>query len=334
MPHSDPRPVLITGATGFVGSHLAVALEAAGIPIRCATRSPEAARERHPERDWVALDVEEPHTLEPALEGCRAAYFLVHRISGADDYEARELGAARDFRNAAASRGLERIVYLGGVEPAGRPSRHLRARLETGRILREGSVPAVELRAAMVVGAGGASWEMVHELAQRLPAMILPRWLRNRSRPVLIDDVVLALLAALDLELGGSGWLDVPGPTVASHRELLQMVAERMGYRPPLFDVPVLSPRLSSYWIGLVTSADLALAQELVEGLTSDLLPTGEIVWDRIDGHEPASLEVAIRRALTDGTSADRPTSAALERIRTLARGYAGGPGSGPSLAT
>lgn len=334
MPPTDPRPVLITGATGFVGSHLATALEAAGVPVRCATRSPEKARERHPAREWVALDVEQPHTLEPALAGCRAAYFLVHRISGDEDYEERELGAARDFRTAAEARGLERVVYLGGVEPAGRPSRHLRARLETGRILREGAVPTVELRAAMIVGAGGASWEMVHELAQRLPAMILPRWLRNRSRPVLIDDVVLALLAALDLQSDGSVWLDVPGPTAASHRELLQMVAERMGYRPPLLDVPVLSPRLSSYWIGLVTSADLALAQELVEGLTSDLLPTGEIVWDRIAGHQPASLEVAIRRALTDGMSEERPPDAALERVRALARGYAAGGAYGASLTS
>ena len=221
---------------------------------------------------------------------------------------------------------MERIVYLGAVEPAGAPSRHLRARLETGRALRGGPVPTAELRAAMVLGAGGASWEMVRQLARRLPVMVLPRWLRNRSQPVLVDDVVVALLAALDLPASWNGWLDVPGPTVASHRELLRRVAAQMGYRPPLFDVPVLSPRLSSYWIGLVTSADLDLAKELVEGLVSDLLPSGESVWDRLPGHRPVELDEAIARALSDDGAGTPPAPAAEARIREAVRGYRAGP--------
>ena len=324
--NADPRPILLTGATGFVGAHLYPALVAAGCAVRCASRSPEAARQRLPRRRWVALDVEQPHTLQPAMEGCRAAYFLVHRISGRKDYLEREVDGARDFAAAAAAAGLERIVYVGAVEPAGEPSRHLRARLETGRVLRAGGVPTAELRAAMILGAGGASWEMVHQLARRLPAMLLPRWLRNRSQPVLVDDIVVALVAALDLPAGWNGWLDVPGPTVASHRDLLRRVAEQMGYRPPLFDVPVLSPRLSSYWIGLVTSADLALAKELVEGLISDLLPSGESVWDRLPGHRPVPLDEAIALALADHGAGSTPTPATEARIGAAVASYRAGP--------
>jgi len=326
MRRHDPRPVLLTGATGFVGAHLYPALVAAGCRVRCGSRSPAEARERQPEREWVELDVERPHTLEPALAGCRAAYFLVHSISGRRDYAQREIDSARDFAAAAAAAGLERIVYLGAVEPAGKPSRHLAARLETGRVLRAGAVSTAELRAAMVIGAGGASWEMVRQLAQRLPLMLLPRWLRNRSQPVLVDDVVLALVAALDLPAGWNGWLDVPGPTVVSHRELLRRIAAAMGYRPPLVDVPVLSPRLSSYWIGLVTSADLALAKELVEGLTSDLLPRGESVWERLPGHRPVELDEAVALALADDAAEGRPPASAAARVQAAVERYLAGP--------
>lgn len=329
----DDRPVLLTGATGFVGSHLHPALEAAGVPVRCASRSPEEARRRQPDREWVELDLERPHTLDPALAGCRAAYYLIHRISDDPDYVERELAGARDFAAAAAKAGLERIVYMGGVEPAGEPSRHLRARLETGRVLRAGEVPTVELRAAMIIGAGGSSWEMVHDLAKRLPAMVLPRWLQNRSRPVLVDDVVVALLAALDLPAGWNGWLDVPGPTVVSHKDLLRKVAAEKGYSPVMVDVPVVTPKLSSYWIGLVSDAKLDLAQELVEGLTSDLLPSGEVAWERLPDHRPVELDEAIRVALEDGQTLQAAPAgrvvpeAAAERIRAATAAYLAGPG-------
>lgn len=328
----DDRPVLLTGATGFVGSHLYPALDAAGVPVRCASRSPEKAARSHPGREWVEIDLEKPHTLDPALAGCRAAYYLIHRISNDPDYVQSEVAGARDFAAAAAKAGLERIVYMGGVEPAGKPSRHLEARLETGRVLRAGEVPTVELRAAMIIGAGSASWEMVHDLAKRLPAMVLPRWLQNRSRPVLIDDVVVALLAALDLPAGWNGWLDAPGPTTISHKELLRMVAREKGYSPLMVDVPVVTPKLSSYWIGLVSDTKLEMVQELVEGLTSDLLPSGELIWDRLPSHRPVEVDQAIRLALGDSRvrkkGADDETAAdgAAERIRKATAAYLEGP--------
>ncbi len=326
--HRSPEgSILLTGATGFVGRHLYPALDAAGLAVVCGTRDPERARRRFPEREWVEIDLDRPHTLEPALAGHRKAFYLVHGMGGGgdgdeSDYVERESGAARDFAAAAARAGLDRIVYLGAVAPPGKPSRHLASRLAVGEILRAGEVPAVELRAAMVAGTGGSSWRIVRDLAKRLPVMVLPSWLHNRSSPVFVDDAAVALLGALDLE--GSGWFDLPGPEVVSHRDLLVRVAKRFGFEPRMVDVPFVTPRLSSYWIGLVSGADLSLARELVEGLTSDLLPSGESIWDRLPGRRPTPLDRAIREAIEDegqeGGRADAwksaPTAHREEAIR------------------
>ena len=326
--------VLLTGATGFVGRHLYAALDAAGLPVVCGSRDPDRARRDFPDREWVEIDLDRPHTLDPALEGRRKAVYLVHGMGSGDDdgdYAETEAAAARDFAAAAAEQGVEKIVYLGGVEPAGEPSRHLASRLAVGEILRAGEVPTHELRAAMVVGTGGSSWRIVRDLAKRLPAMVLPSWLRNRSAPVFVDDVAIALLGALDLE--GTEWLDVPGPEVLSHRDLLGRVATRFGFQPTMIDVPFVTPKLSSYWIGLVSGADLKLAKELVEGLTSDLIPTGTSVWERLPGRSPTPLDEAIDEAITDekgeGSNSDAWNDAPTERrkaaIRARVRSAAGG---------
>lgn len=330
---TDSRPVFLTGATGFVGGHLYPALTAAGHAVRCGTRDPESAAREQPDRDWVALDVEQPHTLEPALADCRAAYYLIHSMGGQHgDYDRREAEAAEAFRGAAERAGLERIVYMGGVAPEGKPSRHLASRLKVGEILRAGAVPTWELRGAMIVGNGGSSWKMVRDLARRLPAMVLPRWLRNRSSPVFVDDVAIALLGALDLD--GSGWLELPGPEIISHRRLLDRVAEAFGFVPTMLDVPVLTPRLSSYWITLVTGADLALVKELVEGLVSDLLPTGESVWDRLGDRRPTALDVAIAQSIADEAWAEAPSPRRVAAISARARAGADPQGGATEAAT
>lgn len=314
-PAPRPRRVLVTGATGFVGRHLAVALEAAGHHVLHGTRHPEIHRARHPERTWVEVDVEAPHTLDAALAGVDVLYFLVHAMGGGRGYAAREEAAARDVASAAARARVERLVYLGGVAPAGKPSRHLASRLRTGEVLRAGTVPALELRAAMVIGEGSTSWRMVRDLAARLPAMVLPRWLGNRSSPVLVDDVVWALLAALDLPLAGAAVYDLPGPEAVRHRDLLARLARRLGHRPVMIGVPILTPRLSSYWIGLVTDVDLALAQELVAGLVTDLVPEDDRIWGLAGSHAPATLDVAIDTALADAQSpAGAPSADGLPR--------------------
>ncbi len=307
--------ILLTGASGFVGSHLEIALVAAGHTVRCATRTVAEAVAQHPDRTWVELDLERPETLPAALAGCDVAFYLVHGMAGGrDDYPERERGEAEAFAHAAAGANLRRVIYLGGVMPARSASRHLASRARVGEILRAGTVEAIELRAAMVIGTGSASWTMVRDLARRLPLMVLPRWLRNVSYPIAIEDVVVGLVAALELPATGARVLELPGPERIRHRDLLVRVAAALGYKRPMINVPVLTPRLSSYWIALVTRTPLALAKELVEGVRHDLVPTGESLWSLID-RRPMPLDAAIAAALRDDDAASTPSAAMSERL-------------------
>jgi uncharacterized protein YbjT (DUF2867 family) len=290
--------VLLTGATGFVGEHVYPALVAAGFTVRCATRDPRAALARHPDREWVRADIEDREQLGAALAGCRAALYLVHAMAGGQGYEERERNAAHLFAEVAARCGLERIVYLGGVAPRGRPSRHLATRLATGEALRAGKVPTFELRASMIIGHGSLSWKIVRDLAVRLPAMVLPRWLATRSEPVAIDDVVAALTEALVLPLERAGIYDLPGPETMSAKEILLRIARLRGHRPITFSVPILSPRLSSYWLKLITGADYYVARQLVEGLSTDLVSSSPEFWVFLPQHQRLSFDDAARRAL------------------------------------
>ena len=310
------RTLLLTGATGFVGRHLDAALEETDWTVRRATRN----RVRASQAGWVHLDVEQPATIEPALQGCEAAVYLIHSIDDSDDYPEREARAAEAFRTAAERAGVRRIVYLGGVAPKGRASRHLQSRIHTGEILRAGSCSCIELRSSMVIGAGGSSWMMVRDLAARLPAMLLPRWLRYSSWPVWIEDVVIAIIGALDLPLEGSAWFDLPGPERMTHADLLSRVAKSMGKDPTLVGVPVITPTLSSYWIALVTRADLALARELVQGLQSDLDPSGEVFWERLEGRRPTAFQTSVYQALEDEAAEEVPTAKLVARMRERVR--------------
>ncbi len=297
------RRALLTGGTGFVGRHVHDRLRGAGWEVRCLSRRPDVARAQWPGREWMGGDVGDASSIELALRDCQAALYLVHGMADLrPGWEEREVRAAETFARAAGRRGLERIVYLGGVAPAGPPSRHLRSRLRTGEALRAGPVPCLELRAGMIVGAGGASWAIVRDLSARLPAMILPAWLLNRSEPVALDDVSAALVAGLALELEGSDWWDLPGPEALSGRDILLRVAAVQGRRPWLLRVPMVSPGLSSHWIRLITRADHALARELVEGLRSDLLAQRPGFWARAGLDPPMVLEEAARRALAAET--------------------------------
>ncbi|MDQ3032463.1 MAG: NAD(P)H-binding protein [Myxococcota bacterium] len=300
--------LLLSGASGFVGHLLEPMLRAAGHEVVCGTRHPDRARARWPERTWVHLDLEDPQSTRRAMEGCTAAYYLVHSISTPGDYPTREASEAHAFARSAVERRLRRVVYLGGVAPKGRASRHLRSRLHTGQILRAEAPSTIELRAAMIIGEGSASWGMVRELSVRLPAMVLPRWTQLRSSPVAIDDVLVALVRALELEEAGPLWFDVPGPEVMTHEQMMRRVAALLGRHPPMMRVPLLTPVLSSYWVALVTSVDLKMARELVAGLQSELVPSGESIWDRIPGHRPMSFEQAVRQALA---ARDHPTERA-----------------------
>jgi uncharacterized protein YbjT (DUF2867 family) len=288
---------LVLGATGFVGRALTAALVDAGDTVRAASRRPDRGAPAGAER--VRCDARAPETLGPALEGVDLVYYLVHSMGeGRADFRRIERRSAESVSRAAAAAGVRRIVYLGGVEPSGRRSEHLASRLEVGAILRAGRVPTLELRAAMIVGNGSTSWQILRDLALRLPFMVLPRWLESRSCPIALPDVVQALLDARRVPLAGSQWFDIPGPDVLSAREMLEIVADLEQRSIPSVRVPVLTPGLSALWLRLVSRANYDVARELVLGLRGDLLPRDRRYWE-LTGHPPAwSFREAARRAL------------------------------------
>jgi uncharacterized protein YbjT (DUF2867 family) len=290
--------VLVTGGTGFVGQSLLEALVDAGHEVRATTRDLSRAAQI-PRVEWVRCDVHDPADLERAVSGIDAAYFLVHGMgAGQRDYAAKEARAAAQFATATARAGVKRIIYLGGVAPVAKPSEHLKSRLEVGEILRAGLVPALELRASMIIGKGSASWQIVRDLALRLPGMLLPAWTASRTCPVAIEDVTIALVRGLELPLPVSAWYDIPGPEVLSGREILLRIAAARGRRVPSLRVPLLTVSLSSWWLKLVTRADFSLARELVLGFTGDLLPHDARYWNEI-GYQPQwTFDKAVRAAL------------------------------------
>jgi uncharacterized protein YbjT (DUF2867 family) len=289
--------VLVLGATGFVGRALTSALVDAGAHVRASSR--REARDGLPGVEWAVCDVRAPETLSRAFAGVDCLYYLVHSMGeGGRTFRATERRCAEAVGRAAADSGVRRIVYLGGVQPAGRPSQHLASRLEVGAILRAGRVPTLELRAAMIIGNGSASWQILRDLALRLPFMLLPRWLESKSCPIALPDVVTALLDARSVSLDGSAWFDVPGPELLSARAMLMIVAELEGRRLPAVRVPLLTPRLSGAWLRLITGADYDVARELVLGLREDLLPRDRRYWE-LTGHPPAwSFRAAAKSAL------------------------------------
>jgi uncharacterized protein YbjT (DUF2867 family) len=313
------RSLLLTGATGFVGSAVQPALAAAGWRVRCLTRDAARARTRKPEHEWVQGDVGDPASCARALDGCQAALYLVHGIGEGADYHQREVKAAAGFCQAAEAAGVQRIVYLGGVAPTGAGSEHLRSRLDVGEALRSGPVRTIELRASMIVGHGSLSWLIVRDLAARVPLMVLPRWLKSRTQPVAIDDVVIALVRAVDMPLEASAWFDIPGPDALSGKEILEETSHVMGLRHPyMIAVPFLSPRLSSLWVRFVTRAKWSVAREVVIGLTEDLLARDDRFWQLVDHPRRLTFAEAARRAL-DAERADGPVRGlwgSVERAR------------------
>jgi uncharacterized protein YbjT (DUF2867 family) len=306
---------LLTGATGFVGSHLHGMLERTGFDVIGASRDPKAAAARSPGRTFRALDVRDEATLVPALRGCDAAVYLVHSMADAKDYDDVEQRSAEAFARAARDAGLRRIVYLGGIEPSGAPSRHLMSRLKTGAALRAGSVPTIELQASMIIGAGSESFRIVRDLSARLPFMLLPAWLETRTQPIALDDVIAAIAHALRIDHAQSAAYALPGPEVLTCKEILTRTALHLGHAPRMWGVPFVSPRLSSYWITLVTRADKHVARELVEGLRSDLVASDAGFWRLFPAHERLSFHEALERALPEEERGLSPRAKLLERV-------------------
>src|SRR5690606_1158891 len=243
------RLALVTGATGYIGGRLVPELLDAGWRVRCLARSPEKLRD-HPWRNRAEVvrgDLGDPATLPPALEGVHTAYYLVHSMGAAKDFADADARAARAFAAAAAGAGVRRIVYLGGIAPErGRPSPHMASRREVGRILLDGEVPAVVLQAAVILGSGSASFEMLRYLTERLPVMVAPRWVRTRVQPIAVRDVLRLLVKAADLPEGADRAFDVGGPDVLGYADMIHRFARAAGIgRRLIVPVPVLTPRLS-----------------------------------------------------------------------------------------
>lgn len=299
MVEGERGRVLVTGATGFVGAALLPALLAQGLRVRATTRTLRPGLD--PRVEWVEADLGREGSLPRVLDGVEAAYFLVHGMGdGRPDYAREERRAALAFAAEAGRARLGRVVYLGGVEPAGAPSRHLASRLEVGEALRAGPVPALELRASMIIGARSASWRIVRDLALRLPAMVLPAWAKTHTCPIGIDDVVGALLAALRVPAAPGEVFDVPGPEVLAVGEILARVAALRGRRLVAVRAPIGAPRVSSLWLKLVSDADWEVVRELVMGLESDLLPRDDRYWTLAGLPPRQSFDEAARRALAD----------------------------------
>lgn len=289
------RTILVAGATGFVGRALVPALAQRGHRVRACSRHPGAGGAGV---EPVRCDLLDAASLPTVLDGVDTAFYLVHSLGSPASYRSLDREAAQRFVEAAGDAGLRRIVYLGGVAPRGPASEHLASRLEVGRILRSGAVPAIELRAAMIVGPGSASWQIVRDLAMRLPAMVMPAWLSRRLSPIALDDVVVALLAALELPLDESVHYDVPGPEILTGKEILERIAAIDGRRIPSLSLPWLTPRLAALWLRIVTRADFALARELILGLTDDLLPESDRFWELTGLRPQFTFDEAARAAI------------------------------------
>lgn len=271
--------VLVTGASGYIGGRLVPRLLADGHAVRCMAR--DAARllgRPWPGAEIVTGDALDPASLDTALAGIDAAYYLIHSLAGGEEgFEERDRAAARCFGAAAVRAGVKQVIYLGGLgETRQDLSRHLRSRHETGEALRESGAAVTEFRAAVIVGSGSLSFEMIRYLTERVPVMVTPRWVSTRCQPIAVRDVLAYLLAALGRPEAVGRVFEIGGPEVLTYGEMMLGYARIRGLRRWLVPVPVLTPRLSSYWVDLVTPIPKAYARTLVEGLRTEVVVTDD----------------------------------------------------------
>lgn len=261
--------ILVTGATGYVGGRLLARFEREGRAVRAMARRPEHLQGRvQPSTDVVAADVLDRASLDAAMTGVDVAYYLVHSMAGPGKFEEADRAGARNFGAAAKAAGVRRVIYLGGLagDPAGL-SAHLRSRQEVGELLRASGVPVIELRASVIIGSGSLSFELIRALVERLPVMITPRWVGTPAQPIAIEDVVAYLAEAASLAGEGSRTFEIGGADVVSYAGLMRAYARRRGLRARMLPVPVLTPRLSSLWLGLVTPVYARVGRQLIDSM-------------------------------------------------------------------
>ena len=293
--------VLVTGATGFVGRRLVPALLDAGHDVRAMTRHPDTY---DGPGEAVGADVMDAASLRPALDGVDVAVYLVHSLDD-PDFERKDAQAARNFSAAAAAAGLQQIVYMGGLGDDDQDlSAHLRSRREVEGLLAADGVPVTVLRAAIVVGHGGISWEITRQLVKNLPAMVVPRWVGTRTQPIALDDVTRYLAGVVGREEALGRVFEIGGTEQLTYREMMQEAAEAMNGRTiPIVVLPLLTPRLSSYWLALVTDVDVTTGRNLIDSMSTEVVVRDTSIRDVVPG-EPLSYRESVRRALAERASA------------------------------
>ncbi len=293
------KRILLTGATGYVGGRLLRALESAGHSVRCLARRPEFLGQRvDPETEVVRGDCLEPASLEPAMAGIEAAYYMVHSMGSSGDFEDLDRQAAANFGEAARRAGVRRIVYLGGLGQQEKGlSPHLRSRQATGETLRACGVPVIELRASIVLGSGSLSFELIRALVERLPVMICPRWVQVKAQPIAIEDVIAYLVGSLDLPGDDSRVFEIGGADQVSYADIMREYARQRGLRRIFVPVPVLTPKLSSLWLGLTTPVYARVGRKLIEGVRNPTVVTNDDARRAFDVR-PMTLGEAISRAM------------------------------------
>ncbi len=296
---AEPTPlVLLTGATGYIGGRLLSELEQSGRRVRCLARRPEHLESRvSTGTEVVKGDLLDPESLRAAMKGVDSAYYLVHSMGSGDSFQAKERDSARNFARAAAEAGVKRIVYLGGLGSGEDLSPHLKSRQEVGRILRESGVPTIEFRASIVIGSGSLSFEMVRALVDRLPVMITPRWVQVKAQPIAIEDILAYLAVALDVDIDQSEIVEIGGTDVVTYGDIMREYARQRGLRRLMIPVPVLTPRLSSLWLGLVTPIYATVGRKLIDSVPHETVVTNDAAR-RLFKIEPIGIRMAISRAL------------------------------------
>ncbi len=299
MEHNS-KLILLTGATGYVGGRLLHALETAGYRVRCLSRHPEALSQRVAQKTEVVKgDVLDAPSLAPSMVGVHTAYYLVHSMASPNSFEKEDRLAAHAFAAAARDAGVQRIIYLGGLGSGSELSAHLRSRQEVGRILRESGVPTIEFRAAIVIGSGSASFEMIRALVEKLPVMITPRWVTTSTQPIAIEDVIAYLKQAVDLDINVSRIVEIGGADQVTYLDLMKEYARQRGLKRWMIPVPVLSPRLSSLWLGLVTPVYARVGRELVDSLRNETIVKDRSAND-LFSIRPLGFREALKRALAN----------------------------------
>ncbi len=296
----DDGPILIAGASGYIGGRLLRALESRGERLRCLARKPEYLASRvSPGVEVVRGDVLDRESLIAAMRDVRTAYYLVHSMGAGGDFERQDRLGATNFAEAAREAGVGRIVYLGGLGGGPDLSPHLRSRQEVGRILRESGVPTIELRASVVIGSGSLSFEMIRALVDRLPVMVTPRWVRVGAQPIAVEDVIAYLVEALDVPLAESTIIEIGGADRVSYAEMMREYARQRGLKRLMIAVPVLTPRLSSLWLGLVTPLYASVGRELIESIRHETF-ADDTLAKRLFSVRPRGLAAAVERALAN----------------------------------